>query len=58
MELIKVIIVALISLSPVGEEMIAKISSLLGNKQVRRAWEKKEPVIAAQEIKKRLLKQK
>ncbi|MDP2766361.1 MAG: 4Fe-4S binding protein [Candidatus Methanoperedens sp.] len=35
---------------------IAKISSLLGNKQVRRAWEKKEPVAAAHEIKKRMKK--
>ncbi|MCZ7395869.1 MAG: 4Fe-4S binding protein [Candidatus Methanoperedens sp.] len=40
------------------DERIAKISSLMGNKQVRRLWEKKEPEIAAQEIKKRLVKQK
>ncbi len=54
MELIEVVIVALISLSPVGEEMIAKISSLLGNKQVRRTWERKDVGVAAREIKKRM----
>ncbi|MDD5472987.1 MAG: 4Fe-4S binding protein [Candidatus Methanoperedens sp.] len=35
-------------------ERIQKVSSLLGNKQVRRTWEKKEPAIALQEIKKRI----
>ncbi len=58
MELIKVIIVALISLSPVGEERIAKISSLLGNKQVRRTWERKDVGVAAREIKRQLNKRK
>ncbi|KCZ72579.1 NADH:ubiquinone oxidoreductase chain I-like protein [Candidatus Methanoperedens nitroreducens] len=37
------------------DERIGRISSLLGNKQVRRTWEKKDPEVAAQEIKKRLL---
>jgi 4Fe-4S ferredoxin len=36
------------------DERIAKICSILGNKQVRKAWEKKEPLLAAQEIKKLL----
>jgi 4Fe-4S ferredoxin len=40
------------------EERIAKISSLMGNKLVRRAWEKKEPTVAVKEIKKRLNKRK
>ncbi len=35
-------------------ERIATVSSLLGNKQVRRIWEKKEPGIASREIKKRI----
>jgi 4Fe-4S ferredoxin len=38
------------------DNRIAKISFLLGNKQARRAWEKKEPAAAAQEIKKRMKK--
>ena len=38
------------------DERIAKISFLMGNKQVRRIWEKKEPEIAAQEIRKRMKK--
>lgn len=38
------------------EERIAKISSLMGNKLVRRTWEKKEPTVAVKEIKKRLNK--
>lgn len=38
------------------DERIAGISSLMGNKHVRRVWEKKEPIAAAQEIKKRLKK--
>ncbi|MCX9011458.1 MAG: 4Fe-4S binding protein [Candidatus Methanoperedens sp.] len=39
------------------EERISSVSSLLGNKAVRHAWEKKEAAVAAAEIKKRLLKQ-
>ncbi len=35
-------------------ERIEKVSSLLGNKQVRRIWEKKEPAAAAHEIKKKI----
>lgn len=38
------------------EERISSVSSLLGNKAVRRAWEKKEAAVAAAEIRKRLLK--
>lgn len=38
------------------DERISQVSSLLGDKLVRRAWEKKEPAVAMQEIKKRLLK--
>jgi 4Fe-4S ferredoxin len=39
------------------DERITQVSSLLGNKAVRRAWEKKDPKVAMAEIKKRLLKQ-
>ncbi len=38
------------------EERIKKMSSILGNKQVRRAWEKKEPADAVAEIKKSMKK--
>ena len=38
------------------DERIKKLSSVLGNKQVRSAWEKKDAEIAAQEIKKRLVR--
>lgn len=38
------------------DERISQVSSLLSDKLVRRAWEKKEPAVAMQEIKKRLLK--
>ena len=38
------------------DERINKLSSIMGNKQVRRSWEKKDAAIAAQEIKKRLNK--
>lgn len=38
------------------DERISQVSSLLGDKLVRRAWEKKEPAAAMQEIRKRLLK--
>ncbi len=37
------------------DERIKRLSSILGNKQVRRAWEKKETKRAEQEIKRRLL---
>ena len=40
------------------DERINKLSSIMGNKQVRRSWEKKDAATAAQEIKKRLNKQK
>jgi len=36
------------------DDRINKVSSSLGNKQVRRAWEKKEPAAAVAEIKKRI----
>jgi hypothetical protein len=38
------------------DERISQVSSILGDKLVRRAWEKKEPAAAIQELKKRLLK--
>lgn len=38
------------------DERIAKISRILCNKKVRRAWERKEPAVAVQEIRKRLVK--
>ncbi len=38
------------------DERIKKLSLILGNKQVRSAWEKKDAEIAAQEIKKRLIR--
>ncbi len=38
------------------DERISQVSSLLGDKLVRRAWEKKDSTVAVQEIKKRLLK--
>ena len=38
------------------DERISQVSSLLGDKLVRRAWEKKDSKVAVQEIKKRLLK--
>ncbi len=37
------------------DERIKKLFSVLGNKQARRAWEKKDARIAAQEIRKRIL---
>ncbi len=42
----------------VVDERIKRVSSLLGNKQVRNLWEKKEAAVAVQEIKKRLAKEK
>ena len=38
------------------DERINRLSSIMGNKQVRRSWEKKDAATAAQEIKKRLNK--
>jgi 4Fe-4S ferredoxin len=38
------------------DERISQVSSLLDDKLVRRAWEKKDSTVAVQEIKKRLLK--
>ncbi len=38
------------------DEQLKKLSSLLGNKQIRHTWEKKDAAVAAAEIKKRLLK--
>jgi 4Fe-4S ferredoxin len=38
------------------DERISQVSSLLSDKLVRRAWEKKDSTVAMQEIKKRLLK--
>ncbi len=37
------------------DERLTRLSSLLGNKQIRRIWERKESAVAAQEIKKLLL---